>query len=157
MLIETGIVIAVDKDRVWVETQTKTSCSSCQVNKTCGTGIVSKTFSRKFFLTPLKNHLNANINDTVEVGIPEDLIIKASFMLYLLPLACMMICLIIGQALFSDSNEVFSIISALIGLLLGFFITHKYDKKSSQNNELSPVLLRVVKKPISVKQIETSS
>ncbi|NVK21079.1 MAG: SoxR reducing system RseC family protein [Kangiellaceae bacterium] len=163
MIKEIGQIVSIDNPELggdataWVQTQSKTSCSSCQVSSGCGTGIVSKAFGQKVFLTPLKNVLNANINDQVEVGIPEDLVVKASFMVYLLPLICMIICLAVGHFLSPTSAEWVSIISAAMGLCMGFFFVHLYGRKIAQNRQAQPVLLRIVSRPIDVKQIETTS
>ena len=163
MIKEVGQVVAIDNPEkgmdsvIWVQTQSKTSCSTCQVSSGCGTGIVSKAFGQKVFLTPLKNELNANINDQVEVGIPEDLVVKASFMVYLLPLICMIICLAVGHFLWPTSAEWVLMVSAALGLGLGFVIVHFYGNKMAHNKQTQPVLLRIVSRPIDVKQIETTS
>lgn len=157
MIKEVGQVVAIDGDTVWVQTQTKTSCSTCQVNKACGTGIISKSFSQKVFLTPMANHLQAQVNDQVEVGIPEDMVVKASLLVYFLPLLTMISGLIIGRMFFPNVAEGWLILSALIGLSVGFVLTRYIGQKISKNKQLEPVLLRIVNKPIAVKQIETSA
>lgn len=156
MLTEVGRVVAKENDTVWVQTQSKTGCSSCQVNTVCGSGIVSKAFSHKVFITPLKNRLNANIDDEVEVGIPEDLVVRASFMVYLVPLISMIIALLVWQFWLANPSELSSILAAVVGLAIGFVITHFYSKSAAQKGQTEPVLLRIVKRPIAVKQIETT-
>ena len=157
MLTEIGRVIAKDNDTVWVQTQSNTGCSSCKVNTACGSGIVNKAFSHKVFVTPLKNHINANIDDQVEVGIPENLVVRASFMVYLVPLISMIVALLVVQFWLINPSELSSILAAAIGLVLGFFITYLYGKSASQKGQTEPVLLRIVKRPIAVKQIETTT
>lgn len=157
MLKEIGQVMAVEDDTVWVQTQSKTSCSSCHVNNACGTGIVSKAFSRKVFVTPVKNSLKAHIHDQVEVGIPEDLVVKTSLIVYLLPLICMMVVLAFLNLSFDGLTEGWLIVGAFVGLLMGFFMTRLIGQNMSKSKGLEPVLLRIVNRSIDVKQIETSA
>ncbi|WP_251357931.1 SoxR reducing system RseC family protein [Kangiella sp. TOML190] len=157
MLTETGQVVEIKGETAWVQTLGKTSCNSCQVNSSCGTGIISKAFGERSFITPMTNQLKARVGDQVEVGIPEDLVVKSSFLVYLLPLACMMLTAFLSRWLFAALAEPYVIAMALMGLLLGFYGVRLIGQKNSKNKRLEPVLLRIVKRPIAVKQIETSS
>ncbi|GAA4363548.1 SoxR reducing system RseC family protein [Kangiella marina] len=157
MFIEVGQVIAAEGETVWVQTQSKTGCSSCKVSSTCGSGIVNKAFSHKVFVTPLKNTLNAHINDEVEVGIPEDLVLKASLVVYLLPLICLILALATSSVILPDLTELGSIISAVIGLAVGFIGVRWFASRQSAQQQLEPVLLKIVKRPIEVTQVVTST
>ncbi|AOE50402.1 SoxR reducing system RseC family protein [Kangiella sediminilitoris] len=156
MFTEIGHVVAVEGDRAWVQTLTKTGCSSCQVNTTCGSGIVNKAFSHKVFVTPLKNTLNAHINDEVEVGIPEDLVLKGSLAVYLLPLIFLMLALGLSSILFPQLSELGSILSATAGLVTGFLFVRWLLNREKNKTRLEPKLIRIVKRPIEVTQIVTS-
>lgn len=157
MLTEMGLVTKQEAGRVWVQTEAKTSCNSCQVNTSCGTGIISKAFSERSFVTPMSNTLNAEVGDQVEVGIQENLVVRASFWVYLLPLLLMIIFAFVGSGMFEQSKELVQIVSAVLGLIVGFWIARlRIESMGSGKKELHPVLIRIVKKPIAVKQIETS-
>lgn len=156
MLTEQGIVVDTKDGTAWVQTQTKTSCNSCKVNSSCGTGIISKAFGERSFITPMKNSLKAQAKDQVEVGIPDDLVVKSSLLVYMLPLSSMLIALIGMRIVVPDFSEQWQILAALAGLLLGFFAVKRISEKISKNNQLEPVLLRIVSRPIDVKQLETS-
>ena len=157
MFTEIGQVIAEEGDTVWVQTQSKTGCSSCKVSSTCGSGIVNKAFSHKVFVTPLKNSINAHINDEVEVGINEDLVLKASLVVYMLPLVCLILALAISSFLLPNLTELGSIMSAAAGLAVGFLGVRWFAHRKSQRQELQPVLLKIVKRPIAVTQVVTSA
>lgn len=156
MLIEQGIVVDLKNDTVWVQTLSKTSCNSCKVNSSCGTGIVSKAFGERSFITPMKNQINAELKDSVEVGIPDDLVIKSSLLVYMLPLLAMIIVIIVVKFLAPNLAEPWLIASAIMGLVIGFVTVKKASLKMNENSKLEPVLLRIVSRPIDVKQIETS-
>ncbi len=156
MLKEQGLVVETKKDTAIIQTVSKASCSSCQVNSSCGTGIISKAFGERSFITPIPNLLNAQQGDLVEIGIPEDLVVKTSLLVYLLPLGLMLgLSLLVGY-LFPTLSELWTIASAIAGLIVGFAVVSLLGKKISKNNQLEPVLLRIVSRPIDVKQVETS-
>lgn len=157
MLKEQGLVVAIEDDTAMVQTVSKTSCNSCQVNSTCGTGIISKAFGERSFITPMQNRINAQEGDQVEVGIPEDLVIKASFLVYLLPLALMFVSVLVASYWLTDLAEPWLILLAFVTLVLGFKLVKLFEQKASKNKQLEPVLLRIVSRPIDVKQIETTS
>lgn len=157
MFTEVGQVIAEEGDKVWVQTQSKTGCSSCKVSSTCGSGIVNKAFSHKVFVTPLKNTINAHINDEVEVGIPEDLVLKASLVVYLLPLIGLILALALSSLMLPNLTELGSIMSATLGLIVGFLGVRWFAHRKSARQELQPVLLKIVKRPIEVTQVVTSA
>lgn len=156
MFIEMGQVIAREGTTVWVQTQSKTGCSSCKVSSTCGSGIVNKAFSHKVFVTPLTNTIKADVNDEVEVGIPEDLVLKASLIVYLLPLLCLILAIAISSFFFPNMSELGSIMSAVIGLFVGFYGVRLLSKNPSRQRQLEPILIKIVKRPIAVTQIVTS-
>ena len=42
MIVETGTVVAIEADSLWVETIQKTACEVCVAQKGCGTRVLSK-------------------------------------------------------------------------------------------------------------------
>ena len=42
MIVETGTVVAIESDGLWVETIQKTACEACVAQKGCGTRVLSK-------------------------------------------------------------------------------------------------------------------
>ncbi len=42
MIVETGTVVAIESDSLWVETIQKTACEACVAQKGCGTRVLSK-------------------------------------------------------------------------------------------------------------------
>ncbi len=155
MIKEYGLVVEIKSDQAFVQTVSKTSCSSCQVNSSCGTGLISKAFGEKSFITPMLNSVNSQVGDEVEVGIPENLVVKFSLLVYLLPLSCMILVTLIAQFLLPNFQETFLILTAFISLILGFFVVKLLEQKTSKNSKLEPVLLRIVKRSIPLKQIDT--
>ena len=53
MLTETGRVVAVDGDRLWVETIRKSTCGSCAAQKGCGHGLLNRISDNQRGLIPV--------------------------------------------------------------------------------------------------------
>ncbi len=86
MIKETATVIAVNGDMVTVEAAIKSTCSSCQAQSDCGTGVISRALAPKTQQLTLHTPMAVNVGQQVVVGIPEAGILSASAWLYLLPL-----------------------------------------------------------------------
>jgi len=117
---ESGLIVDVDDDKVWVETIRTSACDSCKAQKGCGHGLLNKASSgQRFTLDVQRNGIPAKVGDIALVGIPEDSILKASLIGYLLPIVLLI--------LFSGTakwlwGELPSIVCGLLGLGLGFFL-----------------------------------
>lgn len=155
MIKEQGFVVDIQGDKALVQTISKASCNSCQVNSSCGTGIISKAFGERSFITPMTNTIKAQKSDQVEVGIPEDLVIKTSFLVYFFPLSLMIMMLLSVKFMVPEINELILIGICFLSLSLGFFLVKIFGNKMNKNKPLEPVLLRIVNRTINVKQIDT--
>lgn len=90
MIEEIGKVVAVEPGFAWVETQVKTTCSSCVANDNCGTGLVAKAFTPKpeHLLIPTPSPLQ--VGQSVKIGIPEQHLLSASMWMYLVPVMALL-------------------------------------------------------------------
>ena len=103
MIEEVGVICAIEhhdsQQVVLVETQIKSTCGSCEAQSNCGTGAIAKVFARK------RETLRFRLNDLVEVGqkvslgIPEENLLKASAIVYCLPLLTLVLSAVIGQSI----------------------------------------------------------
>lgn len=139
MLKEKGIVTKIDGDMVWVNTQSKLACSSCQVEATCGNGILEKYLSGKVFVSKLKNDISARLGDQVEIAVAKSSVTKASLLIYTLPLMCL-----IFSALFVDwwlGSEIYTIIGSIAGFISGLLVTQFYNRKLMQDENFQPRII----------------
>ncbi len=86
MIEENATVIAIDNDKIIVESQVKSTCSSCQQVDNCGSGQVAKAIPHRKLTVKLENHLNLTIGDLVVLGIPEHQLLKSAWQVYFMPL-----------------------------------------------------------------------
>jgi sigma-E factor negative regulatory protein RseC len=120
MITETGRVVGIEDKALWVETIRRSTCGTCAAQKGCGQGLMNKaTDGRRNQLRVLLGSQSAHnfeLNDEVEISIPERALIAGAMMVYLLPLITM----IVGMAL--GSQYAAGDIAAATGALLGFVV-----------------------------------
>ena len=91
MIEEQGRVAAVDGDSVWVETVKSSTCTSCSARLGCGQHLSEKYRSNNSSAyIRVSSQWPLSEGDRVIVGIPESSLLRASALMYLLPLVMMM-------------------------------------------------------------------
>lgn len=120
MISETGRVVGIEDQALWVETIRRSTCGSCAAQKGCGQGLMNKvTDGRRNQLRVLLGPLAADsfqLDEEVEISIPERALIVGSMMVYLVPLFTM----IAGMALAAQYRP--GDVTAAIGALSGFVV-----------------------------------
>ncbi|MDH5801031.1 MAG: SoxR reducing system RseC family protein [Gammaproteobacteria bacterium] len=122
MIEQNATVVKLDRDLVWVQTEQKSVCGQCAVNKGCGTAIIGDYFqSRQKRLAVLKT-LSVSEGDRVVIGLEEQALIKGSVAVYIVPLLVMFGFGLLGEVLQQQlllQSELVTVILALLGLGLG--------------------------------------
>ncbi len=148
MLIETGRVVAVGSGALWVETIRQSTCGSCAANKGCGHGLLNRIADgRTGYVRVLPGAVGAGqcaVNDQVRIGIPEQVILRGSLVVYMLPLLCMLAGAAGIGALWPGMTDMAAIGGAVAGLLLGFALVHWHAWRHRQDRALQPTLLEVL-------------
>jgi sigma-E factor negative regulatory protein RseC len=142
MLTETGRVVAVDGDALWVETINSTACGSCAAKPGCGQSLLAKWASRPAYLKVAlagRDPLSFKIGDMVTIGIPEDVIVTSSMLMYCLPIILMLVGAAFGH--YGAGSEGVSALMALAGLLLGGMGVKLVAATAGRSRRLEPVLV----------------
>lgn len=146
MIEEKAQVIRVAGEFAWVHTQRESACGQCSAQKGCGTSVFSKLMGNKFVELKVMNPVNAEVGDSVILGLHESVLLKSAIVMYLMPLLTMFASALVAQSLLTDSglqNLQFWIVSAaLMGLVLGFVMARRFSKKRSNDERYQPVILR---------------
>ena len=145
MIEETARIVEKGDGFVWVETQRRTTCGSCAVNKGCGTAVLSKVLGRYRTRIKALNSLSVVIGDEVVIGIRENALLLGSLAVYMLPLASMLLAGFLGEALAVNASiegDWPGITAGLTGLFLGFVWLRKFSRKISADKDYQPVVLR---------------
>lgn len=142
MITETGRVVAVEQDCVWVETIQASTCDSCSAQKGCGQSLVAKWDGNTSFIRVLlqgRDPANYHLHDTITVGIPERVVANGSLLVYLTPLLAMMAALMVGQWL--QVGEGISILLALTGLVAGGLLVRFHSALHRDDDSVQPVIV----------------
>ena len=147
MIEEQGRVVALQNDWVWVETQRKTACGQCSVNKGCGTSVLADVFGKKANSIAVIKTLPVKIGDEVIIGIEENSLVKGSLLIYTLPLIFLIAFGLLGevvsaQILLSNSDAM-TVLFAIMGLVIGFFWLKHISLRLRMDPRYQPKLLQI--------------
>lgn len=144
MIEETAHVVETKGEYAWVETERRSSCSSCTV-KGCGTGALSNVLGKRSQRLKVLNPIDAKPGEDVVVGIREQDLLKGSLAVYIVPLLLMLMGAMLGELLapqWGSESEALSLIFGLLGLIGGFFWLHRYNHALSREGRFMAVILR---------------
>jgi sigma-E factor negative regulatory protein RseC len=149
MIKETGKIISIEKRHekkvAVVECISKTACSGCHNQSSCGVGTVAKTFSDKThqFEVPYKEGME--VDKFVELQINNSDLIKSASLVYLVPLV-----FFIGGALlakqFGSLSEIALILVAVGCAVIGFVFTRLITNKLFPKKRLNNIVATELKK-----------
>lgn len=129
MIEEQAYIVATEPNLLTVEINQKSSCSSCSAQTSCGTSALSQLFGQRpsqFKLDvanetidgeKLSNVLKAG--DLIIIGLDDLHYLKASALIYLLPLMTLFGFALVADQIFAANDIVVTLFAAL-GLWLGF-------------------------------------
>ncbi|MFT7558784.1 MAG: sigma-E factor negative regulatory protein RseC [Flavobacteriales bacterium] len=138
MLRETGWVVSIEADGLWVETEKKSTCAQCSAKFGCGQRLLSErggrglTRVKAFFSSDQKNLSHWFAGDMIEIGIDERAFLLGSLVAYTIPLLCMVGFLVCSAKL--GSNELMHIVAAISGLFFGGLISRVHARRNRSNH-----------------------
>lgn len=143
MIEESGRVVAVEGDEVWIETIRTSSCSGCSARSGCGQGLLAKVKDGTRSHIRLQTDLKLVVDDEVILGLPEQAFIRSSFLAYGLPLLMLIAAVLLADSVFALA-EPWVIVAALLGLASGFFVVRLISQLSLARDDFQPEILRVI-------------
>lgn len=146
LLTETGLVTKLEDGFAWVNTRSRLACSSCQLESSCGNGILEKYLAGKVFVSKVSNEISAGVGDEVVIGIPRSNLNKAALLVYFLPLAGLLLGALLGKVIFASEPAL--IFTSLIGFCMGLFAIKAYSCGKKRQQAYTPQILS--KKPSGV-------
>lgn len=121
MMVERARVVAVDADACWVEFIASAGCGACASGQGCGGGVIGRLRGQRLqhLRVALAGPLRPAVDDTVEIGMGEQSMLRASVLAYLVPLAGIVAGAVLGERLAADAaREAWSIAGAGAGFVL---------------------------------------
>lgn len=136
-MIRSGKVVQVNKDSVTVAFDRPEACANCN-------GCLGKQCTR------VDIEANADLGDILDVQMPDQNILKASAITYLLPVVLLVAGMFAGDALYSwsgvsFSEDLFMVLCAFLFLLVGLILMRIIDRRLLRKDQWKPVVLSVHK------------
>lgn len=147
MLLESGRVVAVESDFVWVETLRRSTCGSCAARAGCGQRLLNRQGGggRGLVRALSGDTLQAadcGIDDRVEIALPEEVILRGSIIIYAMPIVSMLLAVALVTAFTGGASDVASVVSALSGLAAGLGLVRWHAFAHRDDPRIQPVLRR---------------
>lgn len=148
MLTETGRVVACDETGLWVETIRQSTCGSCSAKKACGHSLINSiSDGKRSYIRVLPGKLSASdcrIDDNVRISIPEEVLLRGSFVAYIVPLLGMLLGALAGLELLPMGDDASAAIGSVVGLALGFACVRWHAVRHRDDASFQPVLIEVL-------------
>lgn len=141
MIHETGTVISVSGEEAWVQTIRESACQSCKARHGCGQKALAGMTSGQSRQIRVANTLDARPGDQVTVAIEESALLRASLLVYALPLLLMVIATALVGAVMPGRDGL-AVVSALAGLGTGLLLARWYSGRDS--GHWQPVMGRLI-------------
>ncbi len=144
MPTETGRIVAIDADSLWVETIRKSTCGTCAAQKGCGHGLLNRIRDGQRGLVRVLpgayTLADCRIDDEVTISLPDEVILRGSLIVYMLPLLSMLAGAVAGSHWLSWSPDLAAIAGAVAGFALGVAAVRWHAWRHREDASLQPVL-----------------
>ncbi|HOY70073.1 MAG TPA: SoxR reducing system RseC family protein [Methylotenera sp.] len=144
MLEEYAVVTACQGNEATLELERRTACGLCGQKRGCGNATWGKLLGHNSHNFTAQNTVNAQVGDSVVVGIEENAVLKTSFLLYGVPLLGLIVGTVVANAIFA--NQFYVMIGAALGLFVSFMWVkghltgHTHAGKSYQQSFQAKIL-----------------
>ena len=143
MATEEGIVIKTDLTTAWVKTTKTHACEGCAARASCNVMGGGKEMEVEAI-----NHAGAKVGEKVVLFFETSPLLKATFMLYVLPILFLMAGAFIGHKMASFINFDASLVSAITGFLffgLIVLFVRARGNKMAKKDEYRPKVIKIIK------------
>jgi len=140
MITEIGTVQEIKKIYAIIKVQKSSACAQCSSRETCD-------IADKDAKIEVLNDLGAKKGDLVELSMPEGTLLKASFLVYLLPVIALLAGAFTGKALADATgiNQTFASLAVgflLIGIV--FYILIRRHRSEEYQKRFRPRMTRIL-------------
>ena len=118
MITEQAIVTRCDGNRVELELQRGSACGQCELSQGCGTGALGRLLGKRSKPLVIETDRDLKPGDKLQLGLSESALVKASLIVYGLPLLGMVAAGLIAS--FAVVSEVLIALAAGAGFIAGF-------------------------------------
>ncbi len=141
MIEEEGIVAEVDGDLAKVAVLKKSACDQCAASGICHPG------DQEYL--EASNPLGAKKGQKVKVVVAPQVYLKASIILYGIPMVALVGGAIIAKNLaekfgYAASSDLWAFITGMLCMLVSFLFLRRYNRKVEKTGEYKPVIVEIL-------------
>lgn len=130
---EVGVILDVDGDYAWVETQRRSTCQSCEANAACGSGVLSRVLGARRSKVRVRNTLGGKVGDQVVLGLNQNAMARGAQLVYGVPLLMMIVGAVagteLGRLVDRLNPDLVAVTFAVAGLVLGINAMKRYSTR----------------------------
>lgn len=140
-MIETqGVITAIEGDFALVEVK-NSGCGRCHETGGCGGNSTSQLFCSTPRQFRVVNGVGAELGETVAITVADGAISRSVVILYLLPLAFLILGALLGAALAGEgSRDRFALFGALIGGGAAWWLAAYLQRRVARHGDFQPVI-----------------
>ncbi len=149
MITETGRIVAIENDGLWVQTIRQSACAQCSAQKGCGQAVLARMGREPGYIKVGLQDYQASdfqLDEFVQIGIGEDVLVKSTLLIYIIPLLTLMLGIFSGSQIVQA--EWAAVLGGVLGLGLGSLIAQVILSRNNGNARLQPILLGAVSRPV---------
>ncbi|HEY8036391.1 MAG TPA: SoxR reducing system RseC family protein [Methylobacter sp.] len=142
MIEELAVVVKIENHQVWVESGPYGACGGCLQKASCSTNAIGSVLKKK--AVPVDSDIRLKTGDQVMVAIDENLLLRASLLLYLLPLIALFSGAGMADWLLADNanSDLWIAGSAVLSFLASLWLINKAQSLLLLNYYARPVVVR---------------
>ena len=141
MATEEGIVTQIGQvDTAWVKTVRSSSCEGCASHDSCES-------AGKDMKVKAINLVGAKVGDRIVLNFQTGALLRATFLLYVFPIICMIIGAVVGQKIapvLGYSSSVMSVFAGFLFFTIAVLVIKIKSDTMSQKQEYQPKIIRIL-------------
>ena len=123
MIEESAIVVKIENHQIWVESGSNSACGGCQQKASCTTNALGSMLKKKS--VQVDSDILLKTGDQVVVAVDENLLLRASLLLYLVPLIALFTGAGFADWLLVDNSDLWIAGSGVTSFLISLWIINK--------------------------------
>lgn len=144
MTTEEGIVTRADSNSAWIKVAKTGACESCSVKSSCNVMGGGEEMEVRVI-----NDMGARIDDRVMLSFKTSSLLKASFLLYMVPIISLITGAVIGQAVasfFAFNPSICSAVLAFSFFILAILYIKLKGNELATRDDYKPKVTRILKR-----------
>ncbi len=145
MAIEKGVVIKIGSggpETAWVKTIASSACKACASRDSCTSGAGAKEREVEAI-----NRAGAKVGDIIQIYMDTTALLKATFLLYIFPIVCMLAGGVAGQALsgrLGTGSSLVTVCMAMGSFILAMVLVRIRAGRMALRIEYRPKITRII-------------